>query len=129
MKLPGLDKIKKIVQADGNSGKEADALPKTQSSVTIPPFNPGDQEKTLAVPVKKPPYKSPSFIDQISSFFVGTKKTGTKSKSSKKPLANKPTQASGSNNPVKPVVEKVPKAKSKGPSLIDTISGLLHPNK
>jgi hypothetical protein len=92
MKLPGLDKIKKIVQADGSSGKEAEALPITPSSITIPPFNPGNQEKPLVVPLKKPSHKSPSFIDQISSFFGGTKKTGTKSKNSQKPPVSKTTR-------------------------------------
>ena len=129
MTLPGLDKLKKIIKGDSSSGKQADAVQKTSSPATVPPFNPGNPVKPDTVKAVRPPARRTSLIDQVSAFILGPKKTGIKSKTPPKSPSPVIISPAGTNSPVKPAVEKVTNAKNKGPSVIDTISGLLHRSK
>ena len=121
MEIPGLDKFKKIVQPDSSSGKEADAISKTPSPATTPPFNPGSQPSPPVQPAKKPPKKPLSLLDQISSLIYGGKGTAKKPRTVHTPPPSVTTLPAGTNTPANPA--------KKTRSLSDKISSLFHRNK
>ncbi|MEI6293355.1 MAG: type II/IV secretion system ATPase subunit [Methanomicrobiales archaeon] len=121
MKLPGLDKLKKIVKPDNSSGKEADAISKTPSPVKVTPFDPGSLPGPSVPPLKKPPKKPTSLFDEIYSLIYGGKRKGTKPKTKTKPPTPLKTPPASPGKAVKPAKPH--------PSLTSRISSLFHRGK
>lgn len=129
MKVPGLDKLRKLVQGGSSSGKKADALSKSTPPATSPPASTGNQEKPAAVKVKKSPNKSPSLLDQLSSLFNGNKRKGTKPKAVPQSTSPATSPPASTGNLAKPETVKVNKSPNKSPSLFNQLSSLFKGNK
>ena len=129
MDIPGLGKLKKMIQGSRSSGKKEDAVPKTSSTVTIPAAGNGNPDSPVIVKVSKPVTRPLSLIDQISSLFHEDKGKGTKSKTVPKPSSPVIIPPAGNNNPDNPVAVKVLKPATRPLSHIDQISSLFHEDK
>ncbi|MEI6840999.1 MAG: type II/IV secretion system ATPase subunit [Methanomicrobiales archaeon] len=125
MKVPGLDKLRNLVQGDSSSGKKADAVPKSPS----PLANTVNQEKPAPVKVKKFPTKSPSFLDRLSSLFKGNKGKGAKPKAVPTSTSHATSPPASTGSQEKPAAVKVKKSPTKSPSFLDQLSSLFKGNK
>jgi flagellar protein FlaI len=124
MGVPGLDKLKKMIQGSSSSGKKADAVPKTSSPATTPPAGNRKPDNPVAGKAARPAARPLSLIDQISSLFHEDKGKGNKSKAG--PESSSPA---GNSKPDNPVAGKAARPAARPLSLIDQISSLFHKDK
>lgn len=129
MNLPGLDKIKKILQGSDNPGKKADAVPKSSSTGPSPVQGPSNPAKPPVIKNKKPVNNPPVIFDKISRFFMDYTGKATKSKNKQKSIPHGDVPPGMTSQTVKPGPDA---NKGEGPkdlSLNETISGLVHRGK